>query len=71
MRPLQGLSRNVLARGIDQGLIDGLGVNGVAAVFRSIADDALKYVQTGYTQSYLFVMLLGGAMLIGWLVEGA
>jgi len=28
-------------------------------------------VQTGYAQSYLFVMLLGGAILIGWLVRGA
>ena len=71
VRPLQGLSRNVLARGVDQGLIDGLGVNGVARVFRAIADDALKYAQTGYAQSYLFVMLVGGAILIGWLVRGS
>jgi len=71
VRPLQGLSRNVLARGVDQGLIDGLGVNGVANAFRAAADDVLKYAQTGYAQSYLFAMLVGGAILIGWLVRGA
>ena len=71
VRPLQGLSRNVLARGVDQGLIDGIGVNGVARAFRAVADDALKYAQTGYAQSYLFVMLVGGAILIGWLVRGS
>ena len=70
VRPLGALSRSVLARGVDQGLIDGVGVNGTANVVRAIADGALKYLQTGFAQSYLFVMLLGGALLVAWLVRG-
>jgi hypothetical protein len=61
----------VLARGIDQGLIDGVGVNGTANLVRSTADGALKYLQTGLAQSYIFMMLLGGALLVAWLVRGA
>jgi NADH-quinone oxidoreductase subunit L len=71
VRPLVAFSRVVLARGVDQGLIDGIGVNGVARAIRATADDALKYLQTGFAQSYLFAMLLGGALLIAWLVRGA
>jgi NADH-quinone oxidoreductase subunit L len=71
VRPLVAFSRVVLARGIDQGLIDGVGVSGLARVIRATADDALKYLQTGFAQSYLFAMMLGGALLIAWLVRGA
>ncbi len=71
VQPLVGLSRTVLARGVDQGLIDGVGVNGVARAFLASGDRVLKYAQTGYAQSYLFAMLLGGALLIAWLVRGA
>jgi NADH-quinone oxidoreductase subunit L len=70
VRPLVGFSRTVLARGVDEGLIDGLGVNGVARVFRVAGDGVLKYLQTGLAQSYVFAMLLGGALLIAWLVRG-
>ena len=71
VRPLAGLSRAVLARIVDQGLIDGVLVNGTANFVRATADGALKYLQTGQAQSYLFAMLLGGALLIAWLVRGA
>jgi NADH-quinone oxidoreductase subunit L len=71
VRPIVSLSRGLLARGIDQGLIDGVGVNGVARFFRESADGVLKYAQTGYAQSYLFLMVVGGAVLIAWLVRGA
>jgi NADH-quinone oxidoreductase subunit L len=70
VRPLVGFSRTVLSRGVDQGLIDGFGVNGVANVFRVAGDGVLKYLQTGLAQSYMFAMLLGGALLIAWLVRG-
>ena len=70
VRPLVGFSRVVLARGIDEGVIDGLGVNGVARVFQVAGDGVLKYLQTGLAQSYMFAMLLGGALLIAWLVRG-
>jgi NADH-quinone oxidoreductase subunit L len=71
VQPLVSISRSVLARGIDQGLIDGIGVNGVARLFVASGDRVLKFAQTGYAQSYVFAMLLGGALLIAWLVRGA
>ncbi len=71
VRPLGAISRSVLSRGIDQGLIDGIGVNGTASFVRSTADGALKYLQTGLAQSYLLAMVLGGALLVAWLVRGA
>jgi NADH-quinone oxidoreductase subunit L len=70
VRPLGAISRGLLARGIDQGLIDGIGVNGTARVVRASADGALKYLQTGLAQSYIFAMLLGGVLLVAWLVRG-
>ena len=70
VRPLGAVSRGVLARGIDQGLIDGIGVNGTANLVRATADGALKYLQTGLAQSYLVAMVLGGALLVAWLVRG-
>jgi NADH-quinone oxidoreductase subunit L len=71
VRPLGAISRGLLARGIDQGLIDGVGVNGTANFVRATADGALKYLQTGLAQSYLLAMVFGGALLIAWLVRGA
>jgi NADH-quinone oxidoreductase subunit L len=69
--PLRGISSGLLARGIDQGLIDGLAVNGTANAVRALADRVLKYAQTGFAQSYIFAMLVGGALLIAWLVRSA
>lgn len=71
VRPLNALSRNVLARFVDQGVIDGVGVNGTANLIRATADGALKYLQTGLAQSYIAMMVLGGALLVAWLVRGA
>ena len=70
VRPLRALSSGLLARGVDQGLIDGLAVNGTAKLVRASADGALKYLQSGFAQSYLVAMLLGGVLLIAWLVRG-
>ncbi len=70
VRPLGAVSRGLLARGIDQRLIDDIGVNGMASFVRASADGALKYLQTGLAQSYIFAMLIGGALLVAWLVRG-
>jgi NADH-quinone oxidoreductase subunit L len=70
VRPLGAISRGLLARGIDQGLIDGIGVNGTANFVRATADGALKYLQTGLAQSYIFAMVIGGVLLVAWLVRG-
>ncbi|MFQ5698606.1 MAG: NADH-quinone oxidoreductase subunit L [Myxococcota bacterium] len=71
IRPLLWLSDRVLFRAIDQRLIDGAGVNGIAAVMRGTSDRALKYLQTGFTQSYVFVMLVGAAVLVGYLLQAS
>jgi NADH-quinone oxidoreductase subunit L len=71
VNPLRAISSGLLARGIDEGLIDGVGVNGTARFVRNVADRALKYAQTGFAQSYIFAMLVGGALLIAYLVRSA
>jgi NADH-quinone oxidoreductase subunit L len=68
--PLVWLADRVCYRVIDAGLIDGLAVNGAAGLVRGTADRGLKYLQSGFTQSYVFVMLIGGAALVGWLLGG-
>jgi NADH:ubiquinone oxidoreductase subunit 5 (subunit L)/multisubunit Na+/H+ antiporter MnhA subunit len=62
------LSDAVLYRTIDAGLIDGLAVNGVARAVRAAAADSLKYLQSGLAQSYLILMMLGTAAVVGWLL---
>jgi NADH-quinone oxidoreductase subunit L len=68
VRPLVRLSDRVLYRVVDALLIDGYGVNGVARGVRALAADGLKYVQSGLTQGYLIVMLVGSVAVVGWLV---
>jgi NADH-quinone oxidoreductase subunit L len=68
VRPLVWLSDRVLYRVVDARVIDGLGVNGVAAFVRGVADHGLKYAQTGYAQSYVFVMIVGAVVLVGFLL---
>jgi NADH-quinone oxidoreductase subunit L len=69
VRPLVMLSDEVLYRGIDAGVIDGAGVNGPARAVHSFTSDILKYLQTGLAQGYMLVMVLGGVVLIGWLLR--
>jgi NADH-quinone oxidoreductase subunit L len=69
VRPLVRLSDEVLYRGIDDGVIDGAGVDGVGHAVRSFADDVLKYVQTGLTQGYLVLMVAGGCLVVFWLLR--
>jgi NADH-quinone oxidoreductase subunit L len=69
VRPLVALSDAVLFRGVDAGLIDGAGVNGPARLVRAAASGALKYVQSGLAQGYLVLMLLGSALILGFLVR--
>jgi NADH-quinone oxidoreductase subunit L len=68
VRPLVRLSDQVLFRAVDSEAIDGYAVNGPARAVRALAADSLKYVQSGLTQGYLIVMLVGSAAIIGWLV---
>ena len=43
-------------------------MNGTARGVRALAADGLKYVQSGLTQGYLIVMLVGTALVVGWLL---
>jgi NADH-quinone oxidoreductase subunit L len=70
VRPLLKLSDTVLYRVIDQRLIDGLGVNGVASLVTNVADRGLKFLQTGFTQSYVFGMVVGAAVIVAYMVGG-
>jgi NADH-quinone oxidoreductase subunit L len=69
VRPTVLLSEKLLFRVVDATLIDGIAVNGSARGVRALADGALKYLQSGLTQSYVFVMLIGAVALVGWLVR--
>jgi NADH-quinone oxidoreductase subunit L len=69
VRPLVAFSDVVLYRGVDAGLIDGAGVNGPARAVRALAAGGLKYLQSGLAQGYLVLMVIGSALLLGWLVR--
>jgi len=69
VRPLVALSDRVLYRNIDAGLIDGIGVNGTARGIRAIAENGLKYAQSGLTQSYIFFMIVGAVAIVGYLLR--
>jgi NADH-quinone oxidoreductase subunit L len=56
-----------LWRAGDQGLIDGLAVNGSARTVGWLAG-VMRYAQTGYLYHYAFAMILGLAALFAWLL---
>jgi NADH-quinone oxidoreductase subunit L len=69
VRPTVWISDRVLFRVVDAGLIDGLAVNGSARGVRALAANGLKYLQTGFTQSYIFLMIVGTAAIVGYLLR--
>ncbi|MEE8582195.1 MAG: NADH-quinone oxidoreductase subunit L, partial [Myxococcota bacterium] len=68
VRPLVWLSDQVLARRVDVGLIDGLVVNGSARAVRGLAGHALKYLQSGLTQGYLLIMVVGTFVIVAYML---
>jgi NADH-quinone oxidoreductase subunit L len=54
-----------LWKGGDQGLIDGVMVNGTARAVSGIGS-LVRRVQSGYLYSYAFWMMIGLALLLGW-----
>ncbi len=58
VRPLVWCSRVLLWRGVDQGLIDGAGVNGAARA-SSLLGRAGSLLQTGYVGVYIILFLAG------------
>ncbi len=69
VRPMVQVSDKLLFRTIDAQLIDGLGVNGTGRLVRGFAANGLKYLQTGFTQSYVILMLIGTVAIIGYLLR--
>jgi NADH-quinone oxidoreductase subunit L len=67
VRPLVAASENLLYRGIDAGVIDGVAVNGSVRLVRGLASGVLRPFQSGLAQGYLVVMLIG-TILIAFMV---
>jgi NADH-quinone oxidoreductase subunit L len=59
-------SEKLLWRGIDVGVIDWF-VNGLASTVGFISR-TVRVVQTGVTQSYALVFLVGVIAIVGWLI---
>jgi NADH-quinone oxidoreductase subunit L len=63
VRPVAWLSRTVLWRGVDQRVVDGAGVNGVAFVSR-LAGGGLRLLQTGQVGVYVVLFLVGALWIL-------
>ncbi len=69
VRPLVTVSDRVLYRTLDAGLIDRVAVDGTANSVMGAAKGVFRHLQTGLTQSYIFLMILGTLAVVGWLVR--
>lgn len=56
---------NVFFKFFDQKIIDGFGVNGLAALVSKVATTA-RQIQTGYLPNYLTIMVLGIMVIVFW-----
>jgi len=63
VRPIAWLSRTVLWRGVDQGVVDGAAVNGAAVVSR-LAGGGLRLLQTGQVGVYVVLFLVGALWIL-------
>ncbi len=63
VRPLMGISRFVLWRFVDQGVIDGAGVNGSAGLARGLGWLGSR-LQSGQLGFYVLVFLVGAVWLV-------
>ena len=68
VRPLIAFSDRVLYRGLDLGLIDGFLVNGSARSVWLLAQNTLKWSQSGLTQAYMAFMVAGLLGILLYLV---
>ena len=65
-RNVAGLLSNVG----DQLVIDGVVVNGSARLVARVSG-IVRHVQSGYLYHYAFAMIIGLAVMVGWLIAGA
>jgi NADH-quinone oxidoreductase subunit L len=63
VRPVAWLSRTVLWRGVDQGVVDGAAVNGAAVVSRLLGG-GLRLLQTGQVGVYVVLFLVGAIWIL-------
>ena len=63
VRPLVGLSRLVLWKGVDQGLVDGAAVNGSASLARGLGWLGSR-LQSGQLGFYVAVFLIGAVWVL-------
>jgi NADH-quinone oxidoreductase subunit L len=64
VRPTYATSRNLLWRGIDDGLIDGLMVNGSAWLARAVGWVG-SALQSGQVGTYAWILVLGVLLVVG------
>ena len=64
--PTWKISEKLLWKGIDVGVIDWL-VNGTGKLVAGVSR-GIRLFQTGVTESYMFVFLLGVVVIVGWLL---
>jgi NADH-quinone oxidoreductase subunit L len=64
VQPTVGISRTVLWKGIDTGIIDGLLVNGSALLMKAFGWMGSQ-LQTGRVGTYAWVIVLGAVMVLG------
>ncbi len=63
VQPLEGISRFILWRGVDEGLIDSLGVNGLGRVVRGWGT-VFRQLQSGSIRNYATWVLAGSLLVI-------
>jgi len=63
VRPLVWLSRYVLWKGVDSGVIDGVGVNGSARTVRGFGAIG-SWLQTGQVGTYVFFFVVGVLLIL-------
>jgi NADH-quinone oxidoreductase subunit L len=68
VQPVLTLSDRLLARGLDQQVIDRFVVDGSANLLTRFSERVLKHWEPGALQLYLALMLVGGLALVGWLL---
>jgi NADH-quinone oxidoreductase subunit L len=64
VKPVVGLSRSVLWRGMDDGLIDGVLVNGSAFLMRGLGWVGAR-LQSGQVGTYAWVLVIGVLAVLG------
>ncbi len=69
MRPAKRIGRFLWKQG-DGRVIDGFGPDGIAARVQDITGRIVR-LQTGYLYHYAFVMLIGIAALVTWMMLGS